>query len=541
MTTEIEAKYLIEDPVQILGFVDTLQSDGLDVQPLPAVDVVDRYLDTPDWQVFRAGWAYRHRQASGKRKVCLKSNNLSRDGVQKREELEQYVPAFSEDGDPIPPGPVARALDTTTQEALRELFQVQNHRQLFNVRTAQGALIELAIDQATITATAPLGKLAPGQMKFEELEMELKEGPERSLRELAEAVGQRFGLLPSRLSKFERGLQAVGLAPPLARRKETRFFEENAFLRELRDRQLQPKDPVIKLAYRSLLDQFERMLVEEPKAWEGLDPEGVHQMRVATRRMRAAFRAFKDVLPVSPVDSFNGDFKWLAAVLGNVRDLDVYQVDFQHYVEEIPTEDAAHLADYWQHLARHWQNARKELIACLSAGRYERLRQRFAEFLQRGPSPSPTCETASLTIGHAARRLIGKRHKRVLRDGRAIGPESPDEAFHALRIQGKRLRYLLEFFRPIYGESLAPFIKRLKELQDVLGEFQDACVATQRLRQYAEGMPMRAENRGQLIALGQLISSQRSRAAARRASFRQVWKHFDRKGRRKQIRAVLET
>ena len=75
----------------------------------------------------------------------------------------------------------------------------------------------------------------------------------------------------------------------------------------------------------------------------------------------------------------------------------------------------------------------------------------------------------------------------------------------------------------------------------VLGEFQDACVATQRLRQYAECVPMQAENRGQLIALGQLIYSQGQQAADRRARFHKVWKHFDRKGQRKQILRLLGT
>jgi CHAD domain-containing protein len=248
--------------------------------------------------------------------------------------------------------------------------------------------------------------------------------------------------------------------------------------------------------------------------------------------MRAAFRAFKSTLPASRIDSFNRELKWLAAVLGDVRDLDVYQLDFHHYAAEIPAEDAAHLSDYQEYLAKQWGKARKKLVACLSARRYERLKDRFAQFLQRGPSRDAMSGARSLTISEAACAFIGKRHKKVIRDGRAIDSDSPDKAFHALRIQCKRLRYLLESFRPIYDESLAPFIKRLKELQDVLGEFQDACVATQQLRRYAESVPLRARNRGQLIALGQLISNQRNRAAARRTAFRQVWKHFDGKGRR---------
>lgn len=100
----------------------------------------------------------------------------------------------------------------------------------------------------------------------------------------------------------------------------------------------------------------------------------------------------------------------------------------------------------------------------------------------------------------------------------------PATSLHALRIQCSRLRYPLEFFRPTYGELLKVETTRLKKLQDVLGEFQDACVAGSPL---AEGLLVRSSNRGQLIALGQLIAVQGRRAALRRADFAHAWERFD--------------
>ena len=94
----------------------------------------------------------------------------------------------------------------------------------------------------------------------------------------------------------------------------------------------------------------------------------------------------------------------------------------------------------------------------------------------------------------------------------------------------KRLRYLLEFFRPTYGELLEAETTRLKVLQDVLGEFQDACVASGLLRRYADGLPVRSSNRGQLIPLGQLIAGQDRQAALRRADFAHAWERFDSAG-----------
>jgi CHAD domain-containing protein len=538
--SEIEAKFLIEDSSQIDGLIALLRTNGLEVRELPVVDVDDRYLDTRDWRVFQAGWSYRWRESNGARKAGLKSVGLNGDVIHKREEVEQEVAAFPANGCRVPRGPLAEALGHVRRADLRELFRVRNRRRLFAVRNGEGATIELAIDRATITATIKPVKPAPGHLEFDELEIELKDGPEDSLRQLAHVIREQCGLLPSRLSKFERGLQAIGRSPQPARMKrEVRLLEEADFVRDLQARHLRKKAPVTRLAYRFLLEQFEELICRESQAWEGLEPEGVHQARVATRRIRAALRAFKQVLPAPPVKQFNQEFKWVADRLGDVRDLDVYREDFRGYVSEIPEEEGTYLNNYRQHLTDRWREARGELRACLASERYRQLKTDFAEFLRRGPDDDMPAGD-KMTIRRAAKRFIGKQYQRVIRDGRSISSASPDEALHELRIDCKRLRYLFEFFQPTYGKSLAPFIKRLKRLQDVLGEFQDACVATQRLRQYAGAVPLVPENREELIVLGQLIGSQRRRAIDRRAGFHDHWERFDRTGRRRQILAILQ-
>ena len=523
---EIEAKFLIEDAAHVGGLIDSLDSYG--VRSASGVDIVDDYWDTPGWHLFRAGWTYRWRDRSGDRIMTLKSRRLRAGIVQKRQEVERLVPAFPQDGShPLVAEHVADRSGGLRSGDLRELFRVRTHRRLFDIRLPDGALVELGIDRTTITTDGPVKKPAPGRMAFVELEIELKEGREESLRRMAGELQQRSGLLVARLSKFERGLQTVGLSPPRASRMV--LPADSLFVEALRERAPSPADPAVHLAYGRLLDQFEEMIVQEPRAWEGLDPEGVHKMRVATRRLRSALRAFKKVLPAS-IRSFNGEFKWLAAVLGGVRDLDVAIGNLPHFLSEIPPEDAAHLDAYEQDLADRWREERGCLLACLTSRRYGRLKADFTRSLERGPSARDMKALGSITIGDAARLLIGKRHRSVLRRGRQITSASSDEALHALRIQCKRLRYLLEFFRPAYGELLRAETRRLKILQDVLGEFQDACVAGEFLRRYAEGLPMRSSNRGRLIALGQLIGTQDRRAARRRADFAHAWERFESTG-----------
>ena len=534
---EIEAKYLIEDAEQVNALIDALQL--YDVQSASAVDVVDSYWDTPDWHLFNAGWAYRWRDASGDKTLTLKSLEMGNGAVHKRLEVEEQVAAFpGNNGHSRIVARVTEHLNGAGSGELHELFRVHNYRRLFGVRVPDGSLVQIAVDQATITTKLPVPKPAPGRMSFLEVELELEDGREESLLHLATTLERRFGLLPSRLSKFDRGLQAAGLSAPRAP-QQSWPLRDTPYVRRLHEQELSAADPAVHLAYRCLIEQFEEMLVQEPKAWEGLDPEGVHQMRVCTRRLRAAFRAFRDVLPASAVLSFNREFKWVAAVLGKVRDLDVYRDNLDHYAAEVAAADTAHAGDYERHLDDQWRKARRRLVACLTSRRYERLKDRFARFLMRGPSRRAMKAFGGVTIAEAAQQLIGKRYKTLRRDGRVITPASPSESLHAVRIQCKRLRYLFEFFAPIYGSELKPEIKRLRKLQDVLGEFQDACVATEQLRQYAEGVPMRTRNRGQLIALGQLISGQNRQAAVRRAGFPRAWRKFDRRGGRKAVLARL--
>ena len=523
---EIEVKFLIEDAALVGDLIDSL--DSYDVLPASGVDIVDCYWDTPGWHLFRAGWTYRWRDRSGDKIMTLKSRGLRAGIVQKRQEVERRVPAFPQDGShPLVAEHVADRSGGLRSGDLRELFRVRTHRRLFDIRLPDGPLVELGIDRTTITTDGPAKKPAPGRMAFVELEVELKEGREESLRRMAGELQERPGLLVARLSKFERGLQTTGLSPPRASRMV--LPTNSLFVQALRERAPSPADPAVHLAYGRLLDQFEEMIVQEPMAWEGLDPEGVHKMRVATRRLRSALRAFKKVLPAS-IRSFNGEFKWLAAVLGGVRDLDVAIGNLPHFLSEIPKEDAAHLDAYEQDLADRWREERRRLLECLTSRRYGRLKADFARSLERGPSARDMEALGSITVGDAARLLIGKRHRGVVRRGRQITSESSDESLHALRIQCKRLRYLLEFFRPAYGELLEAETRRLKKLQDVLGEFQDACVAGEFLRRYADGLPMRSSNRGQLIALGRLIGAQDRRAARRRADFAHAWERFESTG-----------
>ena len=547
---EIEAKFLVQDPHQIGQLLAVLRELGYGVEPHANETIVDRYFDTPDWAIFRAGWGYRLRDSNGAQTLALKGLGLRDSAIQVREEIEQPLLVSYTLVHNIPSGPVRDRLSSLVgNKKTRELFVVRNQRSLYMLSSPDDtpARIELAIDQVQISGEKN-AKLAPGVLNFSEIELELKHGPQEPLVQLADLLPKKIDILPARLNKFQRGLQTTGLSTPLETVSKVNdddpLSKKRSSFTLPQHPPLGPTAPLIHLAYYHLGRQAQILKLQQPRAWEGLDPEGVHQMRVAMRHIRAALRVFGAVLPPRAVVSLNAEFRWAARVLGEVRDLDVYRENLKHYMEAIPADDAAHLALYERHLAEEWQRSRRRLITTFSSRRYIRLMERFERFVQRGPSAAALRRFGAIRICDAAAPAVDRNLRQLLKRGRAIEPHSPAELLHALRIRGKRLRYLLEFLREVYkasGDPLKKPIDAIKQLQDVLGDHQDACVASERLRSYAQVVPLRKTDRRLLLALGQLISSQDQHAAAEHQRFGKVWRRFEKTVSRKRLVTLLRS
>ncbi|MDA0836998.1 MAG: CHAD domain-containing protein [Planctomycetota bacterium] len=511
---ELEAKFILEDPAQAEQLLTFLKSQGNKLVEAATQEIVDVYLDTPDWRLYESGWAYRWQDSGSKCFIGLKSLARQDSAVQQREEVEQSVPALPKDPDEIPPGLVADFIAANLQrEAPRELFKVKKSRRRYIVHTPKGTELELCLDTTEINSVQkPLGD-AVGRVEFFELEMELSQGQPEELHLLADKLEHRLKLLPARLSKFERGLYAAGLRPPASLVPVKEIPSVNT--------------PMSRLAYRCLAQDFHEVLFYEDVAWEGIDPEGVHQMRVAVRRIRESLKFFNKFLAQRSLKKIGSDMKWLAQVLGDVRDLDVYRDNFEGYSKIVDKRDRAKLAGYQEELEKQRKQARKRLVRALSIPRYAQLVTRFKRFLELGPTQSQFIQPR--TVAMHGLKLVSKRLKKVVSQGRAITLKTSPEPYHQLRIDCKRLRYACEFFGPVIDQALlGKFVKHLKALQTVLGDHQDACVASERLREFAETVPMRKKMKGVLLALGQLVGSQELQASQLRQAFGKVWHKFDR-------------
>lgn len=518
--TELEAKFLIENPQQVSAILEAVHDKAGALKAARVEDTLDIYVDTKDLRLYRNGLLCRWQVDGGECKFSAVSWEPPGKKHQ-RVAVDEPTVSLPESFKDIPTGPAGKKVRSIVKKKeLCELFRVRKQKRSHADGPTVGAAVELEIDETSIRAAKKHSKLAPGELHFEEMRLNTNGRQADLVHETAKALEGRFDLVPARLSDFERGIQAAGLDLP---NQHTEFDK------------LPATDAVVKLVYQYLGQQFTEVLFHEPRAWEALDPEGVHQMRVATRRIRAILRAFKAMLPKAAVKRVNCEFRWLARLLGDVRDLDVYLMNFDRYTAELPAAVAGSLEPYRVHLEKRWAASRKELLAGLSSEQFDRLVDHFQRFRDECPSanaPSPS-------IQEAAAEMVDRRLKKVLKCGRAVTKHSPPEELHAVRIQGKRLRYLLEFFQPFYGKRFKSLIRRTKAIQDVLGDHQDACVASQRLQAYADSLSQTEDDRQLRDALNCLIASQNVHAKHERKTFPAVWAKFDQPKLRKQLRKLL--
>jgi CHAD domain-containing protein len=270
---------------------------------------------------------------------------------------------------------------------------------------------------------------------------------------------------------------------------------------------------------RLMREQLEMIRAEEPGTRLGTDPEALHKMRAAVRRLRAILGAVRDMFDLDWLEGLRGELDWLGTVLGGLRDLDVLR---EYLRKELASLKPAarkvgdNLFDLVDAQRAHAQN---KIIAALDGERYTKLLARLERAIQR-----PKVVSTDLSLPAVAASQFKKLRKAV----RALPKKPNDDDLHAVRIRVKRARYAAELAQPIVGEPAERFVARTKKLQDILGEYQDAVVAEKRLRTLV------AEDRRSPVALltNELIKRQRVRRQAAQLDFFEQWPKLERRGRK---------
>lgn len=294
------------------------------------------------------------------------------------------------------------------------------------------------------------------------------------------------------------------------------------------DLTLDPDEPATEAACTVFARLVEVIAQNLPGTLEDIDTEFLHDLRVAVRRTRSLQRQFKSVYP-ERLQHFRDEFKRIQQVTGELRDLDVYLLDFDDLKASLPEPMQADLEPLRTVLSHRRAKALTATRRALRAQRTLDALNEWLEFIQQVP---PSRET----VRELSASRIARVYRKMVKMGRAIDDDSPATDLHELRKVGKELRYLLEFFSSLYPPEVGkPFVKTLKGLQDQLGRFQDREVQAATLRALAPEVG-RPET---VMAMGVLVDRFMKEEIAARAEFAERFSAFASKEQRRTVKATF--
>ncbi len=257
--------------------------------------------------------------------------------------------------------------------------------------------------------------------------------------------------------------------------------------------------------------QLSAILARRVGTLAGEDPEELHQMRVACRRLRTAVGLFRQWLP-EEAERLREEAGWLGSVLGPVRDADVQLESLKGLQPTWPEDVLPGAEAFLGWIASGREEAFGRLRSELTSDRWRRFAELALAFVRQGaPAEGPPVEEAGAAV-------IRKRYRRVRRLVKGLDPDQPDESFHATRIAAKKARYAMEFLAPVFGPESRACAKRLADLQDHLGLLQDRAVARGWLKAAQNDLPEHA------FALGFLSGWFQAEARALKQGVRHRWK-----------------
>ncbi len=255
----------------------------------------------------------------------------------------------------------------------------------------------------------------------------------------------------------------------------------------------------------------------EPGTRADTDSEFLHDYRVAVRRSRSVLGMAKGVVPDAFLSQLRAEFKWLGDITTPTRDFDVYRLTYPDFEASLPEAIQPDLHPLRDYLDTHQRLAQAELVRNLDSPRYQALLARYRAWLARpgdevGAADPAVVPDATLDARTFAAARTWRAYRRLVKDGRRITDATPPPEVHQLRKDAKKLRYALECFGSLFpGDEVAPLVKELKGVQDVLGDFQDAEVQKASLRSFGESMVTRVRPPGRFRADGHGLSDRAAR------------------------------
>jgi triphosphatase len=492
--------------------------DGLVLEPQSTLQIFDTYFDTDDWRFYRAGFALRIRSEAGKSEATLKSLRSSSTEMANRREVSETLDTSQSESIAQSKGPVGvRVHAVSGAHALQPLFEVHTSRQRYAVHAAndEQPLGEIALDETVISR--PQGK---PQTSMQRVEVEALTDSYEPLQALVKTLRSDCSLESASESKFSQGLKSMGLAPAPAPEFETTAVDSSMRVDEV--------------AVANLRRYLSAWNLHEPGARMGDDPEELHDLRVAGRRLDAILRQFSTYLPTSLV-RIRPTFKKLLRALGDARDLDVALQELEAFKRALAEDDRTTLEPLERHLVAERSRARTRMLSVLDSSAVrkdlEKLTLAVAQPSGLVPDVLPTPAV------NAVPELIRSRYKKVRKGASRLTPDSSMEAYHAVRSRVKKLRYALESVSVLFGKPAGEMVRSLRRWQEKLGEQQDADVAGRRLQALATEPPKTLPPET-LFLMGRLAAHYSDRATKARKRHPRAYRKV--RGRWKALKSRLE-
>ena len=532
---EVELKYRVVDLAAAERYLAAEEIGPFSgTAALRSTQLEDRYVDTADGALGRAGFAVRLRRSGRGTIVSVKGTERTEGpgGSMRRQELEG--PADPTAGPLDWPASDARSLvlELAGDAPLLELVTIRQLRRKRIVRDGS-TRVELSLDEVDVVSRSRVID------RFVELEAELVKGAEERLSGLATVFAADPALAPANGSKLEAAMAAVraggrppgapdddeddravpeasvddvgaqmnGTAPaavaappevhdapahveaiPSTSDAVSEVIDEavspDVHLVVGRTPGVTPEDHVAEAGRKVMRFHLARMLAREAGTRSGSDPEELHAMRVATRRQRAAWRVFGGSFRPGRTKRYRNGLREIASRLGAVRDLDVLLEAADLYRADLPVPEQRALEPLLSDWRQHRDDARILLIRELDSDGYRRWVDDYRDFVRtEGAAVMPVGPTQPHRVRDTTASRIWNAYEQV-RSYEPVLRWADIETLHELRIAGKWLRYTLEFVREALGDDAAPLIARVTALQDHLGLMNDANVSASMARTF---------------------------------------------------------
>lgn len=441
----------------------------------PTLELRDTYYDSPDWMIFRAGFALRVREAReaddtgiGETEVTLKSLHRGHNGLARRTEISESVGSAGLDEvlarDNGIGGRIRELVGTRTLAALFHASTRRERQQLLEADTDL-PLAEVDLDETSIET--PSGQA----QEMRRVEVECINAEPEAVSAFVEQLRDAAQLEPVEVSKFRAGLAVAGLDPSAPQ--------------ESVSTEIAPSQPFADAQLATLRRYFTTVLAKEAAVRAG-STQAVHEMRVAARHLEVLLRMFRGFGPSWAVGA-RPRVRGLIKRLGAVRDCDVQLAYLGTLLTSLADEERKAFEPMRERLATQHAQARTRLLRALDSPAIRHWVQDWERHLHAGAAGSPRAQRA--TTAEIARALVRDAARTLRKRARRIDKDSAPDDYHEVRIRAKRLRYTLDAFAELYGEAAQSYTKALGRLQTVLGEYNDASVREKRFTELVTDGP----------------------------------------------------